>query len=699
MGTEKVEKAEEKGKEDEQEYVKFKVSAKLAKLLGEQSVSNPTVALSEIVKNAYDADASKVEISFEKDDKNNLTIIITDNGSGMTFEDIDEKWMVVGTSDKEYNPFSEKRRRKVGEKGIGRFAVQRLGYYLELVSKPFGKDDLIKLKIDWNDYSDVEKRFTEIKNPIVHEKRNDVEDSGLKIIIKELRDKWTKNEIENLEKQLSTIVPPIWSEDFSIIIKAPHAGLQKTRVLSGLLKSAAYRMESSYNYDDGKIQITFFLSNNKHANQTIDVGKLKCGSLKFALYYYPLGISSKYKGLTQHVLKDSMLKKQLQNHHGIKIFRDSFRVKPYGDPGNDWLGLNLLRVNDPTRAFSNNTLVGIVEISRDRNSEIIDTTTREGLIKNQAYDDMNTVLHTSIRALSAQRITDFGEETDDIMESTGIKKIHKAASSLARQAKSPRQKAVIAKAEKEITQSAISLQSDAIDKMRMYYGLSSLGISVAAIAHEIGEPIGAILQRTKYALLKMHDRPLSFEESKANHERSLKDIIKINEFMSFAAVFTSSEERRKSSVNLVSIIETVLDAYESIFRDQFIDVDTSDIDPELPYIHGFKVDFESIMINLVTNAIEALREIDTDRKLKITCHGDRKGISFKFSDSGNGISRDNRKMIFEPFITTKEEGTGLGLPIISETLKNYNGNISVVDSELNDGASFLMFIPRGEKNE
>lgn len=690
----------EKEKNDVQmpEYLKFKVSAKIARLLGEQSVSNSVVALSEIVKNAYDADASEVAISFEKDSENNMSIVISDNGQGMTYNDIDEKWMVVGTSDKEYNPFSKGKRRKVGEKGIGRFAVQRLGDQLELISKPSGNDELINLKINWHDYSDVEKRFTEIPNPVTREKRSDANDTGLKIIIKELRDKWTKNEIENLEKQLSTIVPPIWSEKFSIIIKAPHAGLQKTRVLSGLLESAAYRMESFYDIKDGKIKITFFLANKEHETQTIDVGKLACGSLKFTLYYYPLGPSSKYKEMTSFVLRDSMLKKQLQMHHGIRIFRDGFRVKPYGDPGNDWLGLNLLRVNDPTRAFSNNTLVGIVEISRDENSQIMDTTTREGLIRNQGYLDMETVLHNSIRALSAQRIKDFGDGEEDILENPGMKKIHEAANVLARQAKSPRQKATIAKAEKEIAESAAGLQSDAIDKLRMYYGLSSLGISVAAIAHEIGEPIGAILQRTKYALSKMDERPLAFQEAKQNYQRNLKDILKINEFMSFAAVFTSSEERRKSSVNLFSIIEVVLEAYESIFNDQFIDVDTSDIDRNLPPIHGFKVEFESIIINLITNAIEALRDLDTERKIKISCHSDGKGISLRFSDSGTGIPKDNREIVFEPFITTKEEGTGLGLPIIKEVLKNYNGTISVVDSELGDGASFLIFIPVGGKN-
>jgi len=676
--------------------LKFKVSAKLATLLGEQSVSNSTVALSELVKNAYDADATHVKIKFAKEN-DELTLTITDNGHGMTYNALENIWMVVGTSDKEKNPHSEGGRRKVGEKGIGRFAVQRLGNNLEFISKPHQNNEIISMNIDWSEYSDSEKRFTEIENPVSTVSRNDPDDTGLSLKISHLKDKWNKKDIENLEKQLSDIVPPIWSEKFDIIIEAPHAGLQQTRVPSALLQSSAYKMESYYNATDGKLHIKYFLSNKDHDDETIHIGPLKCGTIQFILYYYPLGISSKYRKMTPYVLRDASLKQQLQLHHGIKIFRDGFRVKPYGDPEDDWLGLNLRRVNDPTRAFSTNTIIGLVTINRDKNPSIIDTTTREGLIKNQAFRDMKTVLNTSISALSAQRIKDFGSEEEDIKSSSGIKKIAKAAASLSKHAKSPTQRARIDSATKQITASAIKIQSEFIDKMRMYYGLSSLGISVAAIAHEIGEPIGAILQRTKLNLENLDERPLSYEEILASNKRTLKDILKINEFMSFAAVFTSSEERRKSSVDIISIIDTVTNAYESIFKDQFIELDTNDIETNIPPIHGFKVDFESVMINLVTNAMEALRDADYDRKIKISCHSDGKGISLRFSDSGSGIPEDNQDIVFEPFITNKENGTGLGLPIVKEVLKNYNASISVVESELG-GASFLIFIPKGETN-
>ena len=301
-----------------EETIQFKVSAKIAKLLGEQSVSNSIVAISELVKNGYDADGAKVTISFVEDEEKKLKIIIEDNGHGMTFDDLEQKWMVVGTSDKEINPRSPQGRRKVGEKGIGRFAVQRLGDKLRLISKPKSNDDLITLDVNWLDYLDPDKKFNEIDNTLSREKRDDIEQVGVTLIISELRDKWTKKEIENLQKQLGVIVPPMWSEKkFSVIIKAPHVGLQKSQVISSLLENAAYQMVSNYNPDDKKISYTIFLSNDEHAHGKIIVGKLSCGPISFKLYYYPLGPSSKYKKMRPLVLKDSLLRKQLDENHGI----------------------------------------------------------------------------------------------------------------------------------------------------------------------------------------------------------------------------------------------------------------------------------------------------------------------------------------------------------------------------------------------
>lgn len=676
----------------ETDSLPFKVSARVATLLGEQSVSNVIVALTELVKNAYDADASEVHLTFQ-DANENLNIVVEDNGHGMTFDDLRDKWMVVGTDDKRFNRFSPNQRRKVGEKGIGRFAVQKLGDKLTLISRPKNSDEKITLHIDWAKYSEQGVTFDQIRNPVSVSKREN-EPSGMTLIISDLKDEWTKPRILNLQSQLSDIVPPSWDqEEFSIVLNAPHVNMPDVKIDPGIFNHAAYKMECEL-FEDGKGKYSIFLGNKHHVSSTADFGRLVCGPMKFTVYYFPLGPSGSDKKLQPYVLKSNELRKQLQSHHGIKIFRDGFRVKPYGDPGDDWLGLNLIRLNNPTGAFSNNTLMGVVEISDDKNP-IRDTTTREGLIKNDAFYDMRTFLLKCLMILSAQRTHDFKEEIPELYESPSMKKITNAAKRLSKSAKTEKDRAVINTALKDIQESALEIQSQLINKTNMSFGLASLGISVAAISHEIGDSIGSILQRSQAVLQTIHGRPISHPENKKLWEETLKDILKIREFISFAAVFTSAEERQKSAVEMREIIQIVLNAYESVFENQAIKV-TLDIPEELPIIEGYKVDFESVMINLVTNAIEAMRDVRGDRKIKITCNKVGRYVAIRFSDSGFGIPKENREFVFEPLWTSKAEGTGLGLSIIHEIIEGYEGTIEITDSEFGNGASFLIKLPIGD---
>ena len=132
----------------------FSISARTAILLGRENISSPTIAIIELVRNAYDADATRVVVRFRNASKPNGTIEIIDNGHGMNWNDILEKWMVIGTNNKVVSPLSPGNRRKVGEKGIGRFALDRLGGNVVLTTtSSLSKDEpTYKLSIDWNKY-------------------------------------------------------------------------------------------------------------------------------------------------------------------------------------------------------------------------------------------------------------------------------------------------------------------------------------------------------------------------------------------------------------------------------------------------------------------------------------------------------------------------------------------------------------------
>ncbi len=682
------------------EPIKFKVSGRIAELLGEQSVSDVIVAVTELVKNAYDADANKVEVKFEKNNEN-LRLSIIDNGHGMSIRDLKERWMLIGTDIKVFEKISKTGRRKVGEKGIGRFAVQRLGDKLELISISKENHEKFSLKIDWSKYREPGATFDQIENSLSISQSNVSEHSGITLVMNNLRDLWTKSNIQHLSEQLKLIVPPSWDEkNFSVIVHAPHVGIEYEKLDSALLDFSAYELHCNYD-GESKLAYKILLGKKLHDKNILDdeshdLGKLSCGPVKFTLYYFPLGASGPDKKLQPYVLKEPILRTQLKKNHGIKIFRDGFMVKPYGEQGNDWLGLNQMIVARRDVSFSNNTVIGITEITRDKNEQLIDTTTREGLIKNDAFYDLQTLLKHCMRILIKRRSRDYEEHIPELYDNPALKKMEHVIQKISNAASTDKEKKTVEKLKKEFQDTAKQIQDEVIDKINMYRGLASLGISVAAIAHEIGESIGGILQRTRYSLEVLKERPLSFNEIQEVSQNTWDDILKIREFISFAAVFTSAEERTKSAVNVNNIITIVSDAYHSILRDNFITVETV-AEKNLHLIWGYKVDFEALLINLMTNAIESLRIMEGGRKIKITCHNDKNDVVIIFSDSGEGIPKINRSIVFEPFWTSKKEGTGLGLAIINEIVKGYEGDISVANSELDHGATFYIRIPKGEE--
>ena len=141
--------------------VGFRFSSRFSQLIGRNLISNPIVSVSELVKNAYDADADNISIEFKNLLTGSATLTIIDDGEGMTFEDVSTKWMMVGTDNKVHTPFTPKGRRKLGEKGIGRFSVERLAKRLQIVSSQLGDDFAISFSIDWDEYENFEGEFSD----------------------------------------------------------------------------------------------------------------------------------------------------------------------------------------------------------------------------------------------------------------------------------------------------------------------------------------------------------------------------------------------------------------------------------------------------------------------------------------------------------------------------------------------------------
>ncbi len=192
--------------------IKFTVSSKVARLLGRESVSSDTAALFELIKNSYDADATKAVVTFENitnKDPKERKIIVSDDGDGITLKEFKKKWMVIGTYSKEKETLSRGGRRMLGNKGVGRFATEKIAKYVTIISKPRFSNEEIKLEVNWKEYENEDEVFNEIPNKFhIDENRTNIEEHGFTIILSNLRNEWNVKKITRLQDSISAMLIP-----------------------------------------------------------------------------------------------------------------------------------------------------------------------------------------------------------------------------------------------------------------------------------------------------------------------------------------------------------------------------------------------------------------------------------------------------------------------------------------------------------
>lgn len=697
----------------------FRFSGKIARLLGRESVSSEIVALFELIKNSYDADATVVEVNFENITKPGGTIRIKDNGHGMTLDDFRDRWMIVGTGSKERQPLSKKGRRMVGEKGVGRFSTEKLAKKLTIISRPSELESRITVRINWEDYEREGALFDTIQNPVIIEQtENNKEEHGLEIILEDLRDEWRQPMMAKFAKEVGSLILPkvlrTDDEKFEVIINADEFDMEHRPIESNILQKAPFRMMATT--AGNRLKCVIHEGKNRHEREPhVFERPPSCGPLSFQLYVYPQDAAGDNRW-TKHY-EDSLVGLEigdfLSEFSGVRIYRDSFWVKPYGGKGNDWLELDKMRVARRTRV-GNNQVVGFVKISRDKNPDIKDTTTRERLIENDAFRDMHSIIIQAIKEFNYFR-DELHEKQKELEEFSPQDELAKNSIQYARKAlrdiemPEPLRKNIstaLVSAEKKIKAYSIA-KNEELDDMsttiESQRSLVTLGLATTYIAHEVIVP------------LKENAKILSNIQSSTNKSQSLssinKDLLKLQHntvklfhFMSFvkdyAALISMSIDDKwsKSDVSISEAWQLVSEGFAEVIKD--LNISINFVDPNNSRIAMNPVDLESIITNLLTNSITSLKKITGQRLIKIQSLFDEHSFILKFSDNGPGVKSENRERIFEPLFTTnksndaKTHGAGLGLSLVREVLQRYDGKINLSNSpEYEPGATFEITIP------
>ena len=230
----------------------FRVTGKITQLLGREALSNDFEAINELLRNCNDADALSATVDFDLTKAPQIRIV-EEKGDGMTYDQIVNNFLVIGTYDKTPKKSDEPRITKrlkrimIGRKGVGRFALEKLGHSAEIISKPINSRQKFIFEIDWDKFEGRKTTVDEVPITIYEEERDKSEDSGLEITIRNLREEWNQEKIEEVGKNLKDLVLPKELQpknSFNIYYQSSYFGISKTPLIPQLNEKAFFELHA-----------------------------------------------------------------------------------------------------------------------------------------------------------------------------------------------------------------------------------------------------------------------------------------------------------------------------------------------------------------------------------------------------------------------------------------------------------------------
>jgi signal transduction histidine kinase len=710
----------------------FRPSARLISTIGEDIIKDMHAAVVELVKNSYDADAHEVIITFESTEDNELFIRVEDNGHGMEESVVTNKWLVPSTSDKFIRKTSPRGRIMQGRKGIGRFAVAILGENLHLETT--ANNVKTELKINWNDFSG-NKYLDEILIDIISMPTTTNSGTVFKISgSAEKLEQWNDDELEFLIKELRKLLTPIEQDaddifNICIVFKNFISDKYKNRKIEikplPLIDYYDYRI-FGHLYPDGRSDLVYQNKNSGIEENVSDFNyylteKEKVSGIiavDFRIFDRdPEAIENLIYELfnaSEEKLGKNEAKKMLNDISGVSIFRNRFRIRPYGDDGNDWLSLDKQRVQRPAQKIGANQISGIIQIEDEDISNLVEKSARDGLKEDAYYDGLVAIINqllnfVELKRYSFRQKTGKGRKNHLFSSQIGLLTDYSAVKN---KVLSVMQEANLSSQKVEEVNSFIDRDIDAKIKVAqelekqiaMYQGQATLGKIMDVVMHEVRKPLSWIRNQTNN-LERAYYRYL-----KNGNSQDLGKVLKIVEetpeqLKIISALFkrlNSLATRNRTAMTSFSVNQTIETAVE-IFNDEIVRKNINldcNLQPDVSFL-GWREDILAAIANILENAIYWVQFSKNDKKINIILAEVDNLIEISIWNNGPKIIRDllDNNSLFDPGISGKiienRSGTGLGLSIAGESIDRNGGQIKVID--VVDGAKFVIELPRKDK--
>jgi len=727
--------------------VRFSVDASHISRLGIELVSKQETAVAELVKNAYDADAINVDLTFKNSLIRGGELEIVDDGHGMSRAQLLDGFMRISTQDKFLSPISSKfNRQKAGRKGIGRFATQRLGKKLTIKTQLESNDHSLELDIDWDQF-ERGKDLHLISSNIKLMPR--LEKAGTTLLIKNLRDAWTEAQIQRTYRYISELLQPYPLGAKKAQNKNIDPGFKVTfrRFQNGVTTTIAGEEESIYRNSFAKF--TGYV--NEKGVPYIDMMSERYGievndrKLPFdqktrsrnehELTSYPLLAGVRFSA--HYFIQDELpagtkttVQKILRRQGGVRVYRNGFRVLPYGEPFDDWLGLQQSSaVRELLPPHHNSNFLGFVEINDVAGENFEETASREGLLENEAFHQLQDFVHRSlvtgvieVALKRNKKIYASDKKSSDDKSPGPVPTPKEVADHLAAQLRAAA--SVENRPSHKPPQAELPGTEPASDLEELAQQVELLGESSQSILEEngmlrvlasLGLTIGEFTHEVRHALAALR-ASIDATETSGITGSTVTDI-KENVFLlqSYVRYFdnaiTHNAHRSLSAHELRDLVQEFSDVVQPTLKRQNIEF-TSDFNGyDLFTKPMHKSEWSSILLNLFTNSLKAIHRAQIKGRIHVAGGRHERGLYIEFSDNGDGVPEENVDKIFDAFFTTSAApsalssdsdrlvGTGLGLKIVYDIISAAGGEIYLAPPPDGFSTCFRVEVPEATDEE
>ena len=656
----------------------FEPTGRLIMSIGKDLIKDLPAALVELVKNSYDADASYVKITYLKN-KNELKIVVEDDGHGMSQDTVLNAWMVPSTDYKLKKKNSPKGRVYQGRKGLGRYAVSLLGNKLELITI---KDGLKTMAyFDWNEFNS-EKKLSEI--PIVVTTSETVDNSGTTLIITNeygnvLADEISEIDSQKVEKELSKLLSNV--KDFKIVVS--YENFYSDEKKNTCKEISQLEFNEAWHYKLSGVIHADFSYELKYLNfytkeekvfknsfiKELPKDSVSCGEISIDYRVYdkdPSGIEvimNFINGNQNTNLSKTEIKNMLIDKSGISIFRNDFRIRPYGDKGFDWLNLDSKRVQ--------NLSLSLLEKERFKYRQ---KATKKKLKAIDKLFDFSSINHKMKKAVekayvNLMKAPDKSDEYITLL----IQELAKEIKNL----------------EKEKETEFLEVK----DTIAIYQKHTTLGNVISVVLHEGRKPLAwyrnklPAMERKLNSLFDKKEIAITGYNDLYNDVGKLKfEAIRMSKFFARLDPLASNKRKKRSKINVENEIRSVMEIFQTILEESNIKIDY-EIQENIT-LNLVEEDLYMALTNIIENAIFWVNYSKFDEKvIKISLFANNDDAVIEIVDNGPGILSEEIKenLLFIPGYSrknsvTEENGTGLGLSIAGEAIQRNEGTLEAIDS-------------------